>query len=105
VEPRCGVCEFIPVTVTYVAVRVNWLRCTNDNTRPTFGLSVAGRRLSSLGRFVLWVTGGMHGCQRNSVRKGSFALAEGMTSTETDNSLGFVASDTSIDGLRDDDTR
>lgn len=37
-------------------------------------------------------------------KENKFALGAGSTSTETDNSPGFVPSDTSIDALREDDT-
>ena len=67
-------------------------------------MSVAGRRLSCLGRFMLGVTDGMHGCQRSLVRRDTPARTAGIASTEADNLREFVPSDTSNESLREDDS-
>ena len=50
---------------------------------------------------MLGVAGGMHDCQRSWV---TLARAAGITGTETNNSPEFAPSDTSIEGLREDDS-
>ena len=63
------------------------VRNTNNDMRPTFRLSMAGRQLSSPGWFMLGVVGGIHDHQRSWV---TLTQAAGIIGTETNNSLEFL---------------
>ena len=63
------------------------VRNMNNDMRPTFRLSVAGRWLSSPGQFMLGVVGGIHDHQCSWV---TLTRAAGIIGTETNNSLEFL---------------